>query len=53
MKGNGEHYIPCPGNNDQTKLNAPSAFFMNKSENDCNIKHIFKCADGLPLMETN
>ena len=47
MKGNGEHYIPCPGNIEENKLNAPPAFFMNKSKNDCYIKHIFKCADGL------
>ena len=47
MKGNGEHYIPCPGNTEETKLTAPSAFFINKSKSDCYIKHIFKCADGL------
>ena len=47
MKGNGEYYVPCPGNTEETKLNAPSAVFMNKSKSDCYIKHIFKCADGL------
>ena len=32
---------------EENKLNAPSAFFMNKSKSDCYIKHIFKCANGL------
>ena len=50
---------------EENKLNAPSVFFINKSNSDCDIKHIFKCANELehkskgiadfplPLRETN